>query len=171
MADLFFFYSAYEVEAGKDLCEMVGFDKELGRGHLTAGGTVANCEAMWCARNVKFLPFAMQDAVKEVPELVEAQGMSIDLPGGGTKKLVEATTWDLLNLNTDVIVEMPDKVSLADSFMSKGPLSFIVQIGKGMKIEEGVLFDPQPLPTIPRIYRYDKAFEVKFLTLTESTIS
>ena len=116
-----FFYSAYEVEAGRDLCGMVGFDKELGRGHLTAGGTVANCEAMWCARNVKFLPFAMQDAVKEVPDLVGAQGMSIDLPGGGTKKLVEATTWDLLNLNTDVIVEMPDKVSPADCCMSKGP--------------------------------------------------
>ena len=114
---IFFFYPAYEVEAGKELCGMVGFDKELGRGHLTAGGTVANCEAMWCARNVKFLPFAMQDAVKEVPELVEAQGMSIDLPGGGTKKLVEATTWDLLNLNTDVIVEMPDKVSPADCCM------------------------------------------------------
>ena len=46
-----------------------------------------------------------------------------------------------------------------------------MQIGKGMKIEEGMLFDPQPLPTIPRIYRYDKAFEVKFLTLTESTSS
>lgn len=103
--------TTYEVEAGKDLCGMVGFNKELGRGHLTAGGTVANCEAMWCARNVKFLPFAMQDAVKEVPELVGAQGMSIDLPGGGTKKLVEATTWDLLNLNTDVIVEMPDKIA------------------------------------------------------------
>ena len=102
---------------------MVGFNKELGRGHLTAGGTVANCEAMWCARNVKFLPFAMQDAVKEVPELVGAQGMSIDLPGGGTKKLVEATTWDLLNLNTDVIVEMPDKVKSCRLLCQKG-LSF-----------------------------------------------
>lgn len=99
---------------------MVGFNKELGRGHLTAGGTVANCEAMWCARNVKFLPFAMQDAVKEVPELVGAQGMSIDLPGGGTKKLVEATTWDLLNLNTDVIVEMPDKVKSCGLLCQKG---------------------------------------------------
>jgi len=98
--------------------------------------------------------------------------MSIDLPGGGTKKLVEATTWDLLNLSTDVIVEMPDKVSLADCCMwTEASLSFIVQMGKGMKIEEGMLFDPQRLPTIPRIYRYDKAFEVKFLTLTESNSS
>lgn len=103
--------TTYEVEVGKELCGMVGFHKELGRGHLTAGGTVANCEAMWCARNVKFLPLAMQDAVKKVPELAGAQGMSIDLPGGGTKKLVEANTWDLLNLNTDVIVEMPDKIA------------------------------------------------------------
>ncbi|XP_015765461.1 PREDICTED: uncharacterized protein LOC107344318 isoform X2 [Acropora digitifera] len=102
--------TTYEVEAGKDLCRMVGFDYR-GRGHLTAGGTVANCEAMWCARNVKFLPFAMQDAVNEEDNLQGAKDMSIDLPGGGTKKLVEATTWDLLNLNTDVIVEMPDKIA------------------------------------------------------------
>ncbi|XP_067049281.1 L-tyrosine decarboxylase-like [Acropora muricata] len=102
--------TTYEVEAGKDLCRMVGFDYR-GRGHLTAGGTVANCEAMWCARNVKFLPFAMQDAVNEEDDLQGAKDMSIDLPGGGTKKLVEATTWDLLNLNTDVIVEMPDKIA------------------------------------------------------------
>ena len=135
---------------------MVGFHKEDGRGHLTAGGTLANCEAMWCARNVKFLPFAMQDAVKEEPKLAGAQGMSIDLPGGGTKKLVEANTWDLLNLNTDVIVEMPDKVSLEDCCMhvEMASSSFIVRMGKGMKIEEGMLFDPPnsfppPPPHLP----------------------
>ena len=119
MAYHFFSYVAYEVEAGKDLCRMVGFDYR-GRGHLTAGGTVANCEAMWCARNVKFLPFAMQDAVNEEDDLQGAKDMSIDLPGGGTKKLVEATTWDLLNLNTDVIVEMPDKVKSCRLLYVKG---------------------------------------------------
>ena len=94
----------------------------------------------------------MQDAVKEVPELVGAQEMSIDLPGGGTKKLVEATTWDLLNLNTDVIVEMPDKVKSCRLLFKRASLSFIVRMSKGMKIEKGMLFDPPP---IPRIYRYD----------------
>ena len=103
---------------------MAGFDKELGRGHLTAGGTLANCEAMWCARNVKFLPLAMQDAVKEVLDLVGAQGMSIDLPGGGTKRLDEATTWELLNLNTDVIVEMPDKVKVLQIVVCQKGLPF-----------------------------------------------
>ena len=52
--------------------------------------------------------------------------------------------------------------------MKKASLSFIVQMSKGMKIEEGMLFDPPP---IPKIYRYDRAFEVKFLTLPESTSS
>ena len=118
---IFFSYLAYEVEAGKELCGMVGFDKELGRGHLTAGGTVANCEAMWCARNVKFLPFAMQDAVNDEDDLELAKDVIIDLPGGGKKKLVDANTWELLNLNTDVIVEMPNKVSPADCCISKGP--------------------------------------------------
>ena len=36
-----------------------------------------------------------------------------------------------------------------------------------MKTEKEMLFDPSPLtpPPIPRIYRFDKAFEVKFLTV------
>ena len=92
---------------------MVGFDRDLARGHLTAGGTVANCEALWCARNVKFLPLAMQDAVNKVDELKPAKDLPVDLPGGGTTTLSSATMWELLNLNTDVIVEMPDKVRLS----------------------------------------------------------
>ena len=42
-------------------------------------------------------------------------------------------------------------------------------MGKSMKIEKEMLFDPPPLPPIPRIYRYDKAFEVKFLTVNNRT--
>ena len=77
----------------------------------------------------------MQDAVKEVPKLAGAQGMSIDLPGGGTKKLVDANTWDLLNLNTDVIVEMPDKVSPADCCMLKRA-SFFFHSANGQGYED-----------------------------------
>ena len=89
---------------------MVGFHREEGRGHLTAGGTVANCEAMWCARNVKFLPLALQDAVNNEKQLELAKSLSIPLPGGGSVQLEKADLWQLLNLDTDVIVEMPDKV-------------------------------------------------------------
>ena len=55
--------TTYEIEVGKDLSEMLGFDRGKSRGHLTAGGTIANIEVMWAARNVKFLPLAFESAL------------------------------------------------------------------------------------------------------------
>ena len=59
-----------EIEAGNDLCRMLGYDvPEPGRarrqapsspwGHITSGGTVANIEALWAARNLKFAGVAL----------------------------------------------------------------------------------------------------------------
>lgn len=39
-----------EKEAIQDLLTMVGFDSQVGRGHFTSGGTIANFESMWRAR-------------------------------------------------------------------------------------------------------------------------
>ena len=44
----------YELEAGSDLCEMLGLDRNESMGHLVTGGSVANIEAMWVARNLNF---------------------------------------------------------------------------------------------------------------------
>ena len=54
-----------EIEVGNDLCRMLGYPvpkegkpPKPGRavpwGHITSGGTVANIEALWAARNLKF---------------------------------------------------------------------------------------------------------------------
>jgi hypothetical protein len=40
--------------------QMLGFDIEKSWGHITADGTIANLEAMWMARNLKFYPLAIQ---------------------------------------------------------------------------------------------------------------
>ena len=47
-----------EVEAGRDLCELFGYNREQAWGHITSGGTVANYEGLWLARNLKALPMA-----------------------------------------------------------------------------------------------------------------
>ncbi|HJV21118.1 MAG TPA: pyridoxal-dependent decarboxylase [Holophagaceae bacterium] len=44
--------SELEVEVGRDLCELLGFDPETGFAHLCSGGTVANLEALWAYRNL-----------------------------------------------------------------------------------------------------------------------
>ena len=35
-------------------------------GHLTCGGTIANSEAMWAARNCRFLPLTLRLYVKSL---------------------------------------------------------------------------------------------------------
>ncbi|WP_237388073.1 pyridoxal phosphate-dependent decarboxylase family protein [Xenorhabdus sp. Sc-CR9] len=48
-----------ELESGLDLCRMFGYNPEKAWGHITSGGTVANYEGLWVARNLKTLPFAI----------------------------------------------------------------------------------------------------------------
>ncbi len=50
-----------ELEAGRLLAEMLGYDGQTCWAHLTSGGTVANLEALWVARSVKYLPLLLQD--------------------------------------------------------------------------------------------------------------
>lgn len=54
-----------ELEAGRMLAAMIGFG--VGSwSHLCSGGTTANIEALWAARAVKYLPFVLRDARREL---------------------------------------------------------------------------------------------------------
>lgn len=55
--------TAYEIEAGSDLCEMIGLDRDQSMGHLVAEGSIANIEAIWVARNLKYYPLGLQEAL------------------------------------------------------------------------------------------------------------
>ncbi|MDR0218442.1 MAG: tyrosine decarboxylase [Enterobacteriaceae bacterium] len=48
-----------ELESGLDLCRMFGYNPQQAWGHITSGGTIANYESLWVARNLKTLPFAI----------------------------------------------------------------------------------------------------------------
>ena len=105
-----------EIEVGNDLCRMLGYavpakgEPSVGVvpwGHLTSGGTVANIEALWAARNLKFMPVALRAALREVPSLAPARGVTVPLWSGGVAPLVELDTWTLLNLDLDVVAGLP----------------------------------------------------------------
>lgn len=66
--------SKFEIEVGKDLCVMLGYDRDKCMGHLTAGGTVANIEAIWAGRNIKYFPLGLQEALQKDDRLLEARG-------------------------------------------------------------------------------------------------
>ncbi len=49
-----------ELEASQMIAGMLGYGPDCWA-HLTSGGTIANIEAMWVARTVKFLPLVIRD--------------------------------------------------------------------------------------------------------------
>lgn len=63
-----------ELEAAALISKMIGFDPETSWAHLTSGGTLANTEALWVARTVRYLPFLVQDVAKQLqlPHAVRA---------------------------------------------------------------------------------------------------
>ena len=80
-------------------------ENPLSWGHLPNGGTVANLEAMWAARSVKFNGLTMQKMMKEnfkgeVLGAVYDTFEFVDLKGN-KRKLKNASAWELLNLPVD----------------------------------------------------------------------
>ena len=61
--------SQMEEEVGMDFSHLCGYGNE-GWGHLTAGGTPANMEGLWYARNFKSMPLAF---AKVIPEVVKGK--------------------------------------------------------------------------------------------------
>ncbi len=109
-----------ELLVGDDLCRMLGYTIPTEAealegairpwGHVTCDGTVANIEALWAARNLKFFPIAFSEAVKNDPALANARKFRVALPTGGDSPLVELTVWQLLNLNPDVVLDLPRRL-------------------------------------------------------------
>jgi len=88
--------TAMEIEVGKQLAGLMGYDPQKSWGHITSGGTVANYEAVWMARNLKSFPLAVRAVM---PELVA--GMD---------------DWKLLNLPTSAILDLADRAKDAGLF-------------------------------------------------------
>ncbi len=50
-----------ELEVGRQIAAMIGYDEGRAWAHLTSGGTMANIEALWVARLAQFVPLMVQD--------------------------------------------------------------------------------------------------------------
>jgi glutamate/tyrosine decarboxylase-like PLP-dependent enzyme len=129
--------SLFEEQAANDLSKMIGYNVLLRKnlkketdsftshsnpfapedivswGHLTCDGTVANIEALWAARNLKFYPLAVKWALEKGEGLEDARGLKVKKPDdkddtGHT--LIDLSEWDLLNLNSDETLSLPAKV-------------------------------------------------------------
>jgi len=84
-----------ELQVGEQLATMFGYNvsedvSPCAWGHLTSGGTVANYEALWNFRSVRFYPLALRQGAIEI-------GFN-PVAGPATKPLADYTKWELLNL-------------------------------------------------------------------------
>ena len=114
-----------EREAAMDLCRMVGYNTDTGSGHTTErplawghlpnGGTVANLEAMWAARSVKFNGLTMQKMLKERQHDNPAiqyvyENFTFETVLKERRHINAASAWELLNLPIDEGIDLFDKL-------------------------------------------------------------
>lgn len=103
-----------EIRVCEDLCKMLGYgsDTLIPWGHITCDGSVANIEALWAARNVKFYAVALHAAIAGSPALKEKlQNLEATLPDGSTRKFLTLEKWQLLNLEIDEVLDLPKRMS------------------------------------------------------------
>ena len=99
----------YEMEVAGQLARLMGYSGETW-GHITSGGTIANFEALWVARNLKFFPVAARDAARALA----LEELPVKLPTGETINLVTADdNWLLVNLDTDEALKLRSRLYAA----------------------------------------------------------
>ncbi|MBE0639402.1 MAG: hypothetical protein IH598_12865 [Bacteroidales bacterium] len=104
-----------ELDYINSLCKMVGYkscDKLKGTyswGHLCSGGTTANIEAMWVARNIKYYPLSVKLASILIPECGFLGDAWIN-SSGKDKDIKSLSFNDLFNLPFSEILDLKDEI-------------------------------------------------------------
>lgn len=93
--------SQMEIETGRDLAAMVGFDPLKSWAHLTSGGTVANIEALWVIRNIKYFPLIARDIAVKYNKNID-----VKTANGALKSITEIESdFELLSLSPESLSE------------------------------------------------------------------
>ncbi len=122
----------WEMDFINYLCEMVGYplfsavvkdpDEEglHAWGHITSGGTVANIEGLWVARNLKYLPLSLKLAASEDPEKFGfLDDVSFTWFNGQDTSIGRLDYPSLFNMSPDLIYAMMN--SLTKAYHAKYP--------------------------------------------------
>jgi glutamate/tyrosine decarboxylase-like PLP-dependent enzyme len=93
--------TAMEIEAAGQICTMLGYDMASDPppwGHVTCDGSVANTEAMWAARNLRYHGVAAAAALEEDARLARARDVTVRSGDGRLTRLLDLTRWEQMNL-------------------------------------------------------------------------
>lgn len=139
-----------ELEVGKQLARLVGYGS-LAWGHLTSGGSVANLEALWAVRGVKYFPPAAAMVAREL----NLPDVPVNRPDGSSTTLQAMTPWELMNLSLEDTLKLREALHRlgdphvlrrldASSIAAKGMLGFYRAFEKafGESLPDPVLLVP-----------------------------
>ena len=93
--------SRLEMEVARDLARMTGYDSAESWGHLTAGGTIANFEALWIARSIFYFPVAVALAAADLDV-----DLDVDVPECARVPLRSLDLFGLLNLSNEATLNL-----------------------------------------------------------------
>ncbi len=93
-----------EIEVGKMIAKMLGYNPETSWTHICSGGTVANIEALWAARAAQFNPIIAMEYCKE-----KQYKFKINTPNSKNDEKTLITDFshrDLISLNPDTSISI-----------------------------------------------------------------
>ncbi|UWQ09221.1 pyridoxal phosphate-dependent decarboxylase family protein [Aliiroseovarius crassostreae] len=109
-----------EIEVGKDLARMLGYDVPDDNtsganqitpwAHITCDGSVANGESMWAARNLKYMPITLAEAIRNEPDMAAGKDVTVTLANGQIAKLLDLSCWELLNVSVDDVIALSPRL-------------------------------------------------------------
>ncbi|KAL0947752.1 hypothetical protein HGRIS_013830 [Hohenbuehelia grisea] len=155
--------TAIEITVGNQLCELIGYNTSpteniVSWGHITCGGSIANLESMWAARNLKFYPLSlrlcMEEELKFIADSFTVPTCAQDAGENSKPKLLkDFTLWELLNITPTSILDIPSRLlnqyGITGAFLEKFLKRYLVQ-SIGMEKIEQLITEKLSKPTSQR---------------------
>ncbi|KAK8121519.1 Pyridoxal-dependent decarboxylase conserved domain [Apiospora kogelbergensis] len=142
-----------EREVGQQLCEMLGYnhpDKNPAPwGHITCDGSVANLEAIWATRNLKFYPISLKLAIETGPlnflSTVNPP-FRVETCNAGLKEFLSLTKEELLNLTPSTVLSIPillgERYSISPGFLQDALRPYLIQTTGKDQLEHRLNINP-----------------------------